>query len=120
MLRKWLRSSEVNNSHRIDIKSKRTAYGKTDVLRLTKCRKKVKIAKNQAETDVAKYINRNSKKMKQTKPSKNNIKNFRRQESEEKGLPRGEDRMEINTASLSPKCNEYFAFVLSRTREENK
>lgn len=60
------------------------------------------------------------KKMKQTKPSKNNIKNFRRQESEEKGLPRGEDRMEINTASLSPKCNEYFAFVLSRTREENK
>lgn len=62
MLRKWLRSSEVNNSHRIDIKSKRTAYGKTDVLRLTKCRKKVKIAKNQAETDVAKYINRNSKK----------------------------------------------------------
>lgn len=56
----------------------------------------------------------------ETKPSKNNIKNFRRQESEEKGLPRGEDRMEINTASLSPKCNEYFAFVLSRTREENK
>jgi len=39
-------------------------------LRLTKCRKKVKIAKNQAEIDVAKDINRNSRKPNQTNPRK--------------------------------------------------
>lgn len=47
--RKRLRSSEENNSPRINIKNKQTAYGKTDGLRLTKCRKKVENAKNQAE-----------------------------------------------------------------------
>lgn len=104
MFGKKLRSPEENKNHRIDIKSKQTAYSKTDGVRLTKRRKKVKIANNQAEIDAAKDINRNSEKNpNQTKPSKNNIKIFRHQESEEVGLSHGEGRMEINTASLSPK-----------------
>lgn len=101
MLRKRLRSSEENNSHGIDIENKHTAYSKTGGLRLTKCRMKVKIVRNQAEIDVAKDINRNSKK---TQPNKiQHEQNFRHQESEEVGLSCGEGRMEINAASLSLK-----------------
>lgn len=120
MFRKRLRSSEENNRHSIDIESKYTAYSKTDGLRLRKCRMKVKIARNQAEICLAKDINRNSIKLNKTKSSMNNLKNFRRKENEEVGLSHGEGRMEINATSLSPKLNEYFPFVLSRTCEEYK
>lgn len=69
------------------------------------------MAKNQAEIDVAKDINRNSKKTtnkthqtNQTKPRKTlNIKYFDHQESAEVGLSHGEGRMEIITVTLSPK-----------------
>lgn len=67
------------------------------------------MAKNQAEIDITKDINRNSKKTlkqqtNQTKPRKNppGIKYFWHQESEEVGLSHGEGRMETNTATLSP------------------
>lgn len=46
ILKKRLRSYEGNKSCRTGIKSKHPASGKTDVLRLTECNKKVKIAKN--------------------------------------------------------------------------
>lgn len=68
------------------------------------------MAKNQAEIDVAKDINRNSKKPQiNNKPNKQNpeknpnIKYIWHQESEEVGLSHGEGRMEINTATLSPR-----------------
>lgn len=68
------------------------------------------MAKNQAEIDIAKDINKNSKKPQtnkknnQPKPRKTpNIKYCWHQESEEMGLSHGEGRTEINTATLLPK-----------------